>query len=41
MINADRRSPHRLAEDGTARLSFEQAKPFSSALARLTALGRE
>jgi DNA gyrase subunit A len=33
---------HRLAEDGTARLSFEQAKAILELrLARLTALGRE
>src|SRR6202047_2735559 len=33
---------HRLAEDGTARLSFEQAKAILDLrLARLTALGRE
>jgi len=33
---------HRLAEDGTARLSFEQAQAILDLrLARLTALGRE
>ncbi len=42
MINLIDDPRHRLAEDGTARLSFEQAKAILDLrLARLTALGRD